>query len=120
VDRFFQPVLPIFHANEFDCRTDKISVRGYQVETVDLSVYRYAIDRLAEDQRLIQCPAGRILGKAKSAGGVSLWIGVDDQRAAFVRGERRAEVYSCSGFSNATFLVGDGNDSSQRIPQFAA
>ena len=74
-----------------------------------------AFDGFVQNQGLVECAARGIFWESEGAGGVSLRIAVDDQGALFGGGERGAEINGGGGFSDATFLIGDCDDSSQRL-----
>ena len=58
---------------------------------------------------------GKVLARdAAAAGGIALWIGVDEQRALLSHGERGGQVYGRGGLADSTFLIGDSEDASQK------
>ena len=54
----------------------------------------------------------RLLLNADRARGVRLWVEIDEERGDFFLGQSSGEIDGGGGFTDAAFLVGDGEDSS--------
>jgi hypothetical protein len=78
-NRLFQAIFAIVHGNELDSRANQILVRRNDIQAVDLGINRNPLNRLVENQRLIEGSAGGVLQEPKGAGGIGLRIAVDDQ-----------------------------------------
>ena len=68
--------------------------------------------RIAEED-VVEAGLVGILGDAEAAGGVALGVGIDDEDANVIGGERSGEIDGGRGFPDAAFLVGDCEDSAQ-------
>jgi hypothetical protein len=53
LDKLPKTILAILHGDELDCSADQVLVRRNEVQQINLRVDGYALNRLAEDQRLI-------------------------------------------------------------------
>ena len=113
----FQPVLALVHVDEFDGGTDQILVRRNQIQSVYLGIDADTLDGLGKNEGLIERPASWILRKAESARRVSLRIAVDDEGAFFGGSKRGAQVDACGCLADAAFLIDDGDDARQIVPQ---
>jgi len=119
-DRLPQPIFAMIHRNQLNRSTDEVLVRRDDVEEVDLRVDRDPLDRLVQNERLIQRPARGILRESERAGRIRLGVTIDDEGALLCSGETCGEVNGRRSFSNAALLVGDGDHTCQIEPPASA
>ena len=63
---------------------------------------------------MVQGLARRVAGEAQAAGGIGLGVAIDDQGPHVVASEGRPQIDGGGCLADAAFLIGDGDDSSQR------
>lgn len=119
VQKGLEFVFAIFGRDEFDGGTGEIFIGRDDFEAVHLGFLDDLIERLVEDERVVEGAAGGILGEADGGGGVGLGVAVNEESLLFCDGEASREVDGGGGFAYTTFLVGYGDDSAQTSPQGA-
>jgi len=77
------------------------------------------VEGFIQNQALVEGSAGRILSKSDRGGGVCLRVAINEERW-LLRGSEASRQVHCGGcLPNATFLISNGDNSCQRVPQTA-
>lgn len=83
----FQAVFPILHWHQFDGRPDQILVRRNDIKAFDLSVEDDSVDRLVQNEGLVEGAPSGVLLETEGRSGVSLRVAVDEKGGVFSGGE---------------------------------
>src|SRR5207247_4007606 len=72
---------------------------------------------VVHNQNVVKGPSRGVLCEADGGSGVRLGITIDEESGLFGGGEAGGQVHRRSGLAYSTFLVCDGDDSSQISPR---
>ena len=84
-------LLTLGHLNEFDRRSHKVFLRGYQVQPLDRTIEDHAVERDVHHEGVIESAARGVFGKTQTACGVGLRVAVHDESPHILLGKRRAK-----------------------------
>ena len=114
-----QAALASRQRDELDFRAGEIAIGGNQPEMLDRGLEDEdgrVLDRVGGGQRLVDGAGGSGLPfEADAAGEVGLRVDVDEQDALVGHRQGCRQVDGGSGFGDAAFLVGDGDDAAHLV-----
>ena len=84
------------------------------MKSLDWGIEYQLLQGKIEHERMVQGLACGVAGEAQAAGGIGLGVAIDDQGPHVVAGEGRTQIDGGSCLADPAFLIGDGDDSSQR------
>src|SRR6185369_11517908 len=104
-----QPQQMVFEARHLDFRAAHIDFAGDDVEPLVSRALNFVEQRPFTEQSAVSARAFDFVD-AQSAGGVGLWVEVDEQHAFPNGSEAGGEVHRGGGLAHTALLVGDGDD----------
>ena len=116
LERVFQLVFALFHADELDGRTGQLRAGRDDVAVVRVDDGLLGAD--AVENEVVGCVGGLTLVHAEAGGRVGLRIEVTQQHPRAGRGQRRRQVYGSGRFSHAALLIDDRDDLRQAATSF--
>jgi len=105
-----QAELAAVDAYELDVGPDHVAGAGNQGEMADLGEQDHVAGSDVAEQEVIDRGAVVVAAEAEAAGGVGLWVDIDQQRGKAFEGQRGGQVDGGGGLADAAFLVDDGDD----------
>jgi hypothetical protein len=102
-------------ADELDLCPREVRSRGDDVEVLELDRLNDRIgERGVADQDVVDGDVEFFLGESGAAGGIPLWVAVNQQCPLLGDGKARGEVDGGSGLADAALLVCDGDYAGHR------
>src|SRR5882724_8758232 len=109
-------VFAIFRIYKFNGSAGEVFIGGDNVQPLYLRLLDDPVERLVEDQCVVESPAGRILGKTDSCSSIGLRVTIDEESRRVSGGEAGGQVHRSRGLTHPTLLVCNGYNSGQRSP----
>lgn len=106
---------PVVNVGEFEVDSDEVLIGRNDVEALNVSVVNGIVESGGVDQDIPRGDHSLSLLDSEPAGGVSLWIGVDQEDFHFADRKRGGEIDGRGSFTHATFLVGNCYGFAQRV-----
>lgn len=112
VEEGLELVFAIFCENEFHGSAGQIFVGGDDIQALDLRLLDDFLERLVEDEAVVEGSAGRVFGKADGGGGVGLGVAVDEEGGLIGSGETGSEIDGGGSLADSAFLIGHRDNAS--------
>ena len=108
-----EPGQMIFHAGDFDFSASQIKIGWDEEQPFQTRREDFLHDRFVAHQRIVKTLPFQFL-HAEGTGGVALRVEIDQKNALSLRGQGGAQIDRGRGLTDASLLIGDGNDSHER------
>jgi len=108
-----EPELAVLGIDKFQVRTDKVLVRGNNVQAIEFGRHYRLFGGRVPKEDVIQTRLGWVFGYSQTSSGIPLRVGVDDQHPEVIGGQGRSQIYGCGGFPYPAFLISDRENSAQ-------
>src|SRR5947209_13475238 len=109
-----QPKLPVLCRYKLDVGPDQVLVGGNQAQLLQLSwLYCLLCGRVVQQQMVGADPVG-VTNKSQSAGGVGLWIAIDEQGPDLGGRKGGSQINGRCSFAHATFLISHRDNASHK------
>lgn len=105
----------VINANEFQIDADQVLVGGHKFEPFHFGFADGLMDVFAFHEDIVNGHDVLRFLDSETAGGVSLWVAVNQEDFDIARGKGCCEIYGGGGFPDPTFLVGNRDDSAQEV-----
>src|SRR5580704_13176150 len=110
-----QAKLPTLRLNQLKVRSDQVLVRRNKPELLKLRLLQRVFGARRTHQEIVSADSLRVFGKAKTAGGVRLRIGINKQSIDFGGSNGSGQIDGGRSLAHAALLIGYSENASHSV-----